>query len=239
MRFLSNFLEVVMPVHFKHLDSGKIDTTESFFSNLFLRGRIDSGRESNEGYDLIFEEGRNKEWCERHWKEIKANEMKYDEDVNQYITLTLAELANPKSLAFQSQYTVGIDDDVGQIAMSLREQIKTYFLYKINADFLLLSLGLFRPDTNILGDAYFDKGESYYFSAANNLKAVKGGRSGMSDVLEKMSGGFGKYVEILRTMKNSADNFLSFNFKFSQAEMQDLESVLSQAAKSKKDSGLS
>jgi len=228
-----------MPVHFKHLDSGKIDTTESFFSNLFLRGRIDSGMESNEGYDLIFEEGRNEEWCERHWKEIKANEMKYDEDVNQYITLILAELANPKSLAFQNQYTVGIDADVGQIAVSLREQIKTYFLYKINADFLLLSLGLFRPDTNILGAAYFDKGESYYFSAASNLKAVKGGRSGMSDVLEKMSGGFGKYVEILRTMKNSADNFLSFNFKFSQAEMQDLESVLSQATQNKKDSGLS
>ncbi len=228
-----------MPVHFKHLDSGKIDTTESFFSNLFLRGRIDSGKESNEGYDLILEEGRSEEWCEQHWKEIKANEMKYDEDVNQYITLTLAELVNPKSLAFANQYTVGIDDDVGQIAVSLPEQIKTYFLYKINADFLLLNLGLFRPDTNILGEAYFDKGESYYSSAASNLKAVKGGRSEMSDVLEKLSGGFGKYVEILRTMKNSADNFLSFNFKFSQAEMGELEATLSQAAQKRKDSGLS
>jgi hypothetical protein len=228
-----------MPVHFKHMDSGKIDTTESFFSNLFLRGRIDSGKESNEGYDLIHEEGRSEEWCEQHWKEIKANEMKYDEDVNQYITLTLAELVNPKSLAFANQYTVGIDDDVGQIAVSLPEQIKTYFLYKINADFLLLNLGLFRPDTNILGDAYFDKGESYYSSAATNLKAVKGGRSGMSDVLEKLSGGFGKYVEILRTMKNSADNFLSFNFKFSNAEMHDMEATLSLAARMRKDSGLS
>ena len=228
-----------MPVHFKHLDNGKIDTTESFFSNQFLRARIDSGKESNEGYDLILEEGRNDEWCEQHWKEIKANELKYDEDVNQYITLTLAELANPKSLAFANQYTVGIDDDVGQIAVSLPEQIKTYFLYKVNADFLLLNLGLFRPDTNILGEAYFDKGESYYFSAASNLKAVKGGRSGMSDVLEKLAGGFGKYVEILRYMKNSADNFLSFNFKFSKTEMQDLEATLSRAAQERKDSGLS
>ncbi len=228
-----------MPVHFKHLDSGNTDTTESFFSNLFLRGRINSGNESNEGYDLILEEGRNEEWCEQHWKEIKANEMKYDEDVNQYITLTLADLVNPKSLTFANQYTVGIDDDVGKIAVSLPEQIKTYFLYKINADFLLLNLGLFRPDSNILGDAYFDKGESYYFSAASNLKAVKGGRSGMSDVLEKLSGGFGKYVEILRTMKNSADNYLSFNFKFSQAEMQELQTSLSQTVQKKKDSGLS
>jgi hypothetical protein len=228
-----------MPVHFKHLDTGKTDTTESFFSNQFLRARIDSGKESNEGYDLIFEEGRNEEWCEQHWKEIKANEMKYDEDVNQYISLTLADIANPSSLAFANQYTVGIDDDVGQIAVSLRETIKTYFLYKINADFLLLNLGLFRPDTNILGEAYFDKGESYYFAAASNLKAVRGGRSGMSDVLEKLSGGFGKYVEILRTMKNSADNFLSFNFKFSKDEMQSLEATLSQAARKNQDTGLS
>jgi len=228
-----------MPVRFKHLDSGKIDTTESFFSNQFLRGRIDSGKESNAGYDLIFEEGRNEEWCDKHWKEIKANEMKYDEDVNQYISLTLADLANPKSLAFANQYTVGIDADVGQIAVSLPEQIKTYFLYKINADFLLLNLGLFRSDTNILGEAYFDKGESYYFSAASNLKAARGGRSGMSDVLEKLSGGFGKYVEILRTMKNSADNYLSFNFKFSQAEMQDLEATLGRETQKKQDTGLS
>ena len=42
-----------MPVHFKHLDSGKIDTTESYFSDQFLRGRINSGKESNEGYDPI------------------------------------------------------------------------------------------------------------------------------------------------------------------------------------------
>ena len=228
-----------MPVHFKHLDSGKIDTTESFFSDQFLRSRINSGVESNEDYDPILAEGRNDEWCDQHWKDVKANELKYDEDVNQYITLTLADLANPKSLAFANQYTVGIDDDVGQIAVTLPEQIKTYFLYKINADFLLLNLGLFRPDTNILGEAYFDKGESYYFSAASNLKAVRGGRSGMSDVLEKLAGGFGKYVEILRYMKNSADNFLSFNFKFSKAEMQDLEAALSKAARERKDSGLS
>jgi len=228
-----------MPVHFKHLDSGKIDTTESFFSDQFLRSRINSGVESNEDYDPILAEGRNDEWCDQHWKDVKANELKYDEDVNQYITLTLADLANPKSLAFANQYTVGIDDDVGQIAVTLPEQIKTYFLYKINADFLLLSLGLFRPDTNILGEAYFDKGESYYFSAASNLKAVRGGRSGMSDVLEKLAGGFGKYVEILRYMKNSADNFLSFNFKFSKAEMKSLEAALSKAARERKDSGLS
>jgi len=226
-----------MPVHFTHLDTGKIDTTESFFSDQFLRSRINSGKESNEGFDLIFDEGRDEAWRDRNWKEVKANEMKYDEDVNHYITLTLADLANPKSLAFANQYTVGIDADAGQIADSLEEKFKKYFLYKINADFLLLNLGLFNPDTNLLGETYFDKGESYYFCAASSLKAVKGGRSGMSDVLEKLSGGFGKYVEILRYMKNSADNFLSFNLKFSKREMEDLEEALSVEMRKRKDSG--
>ena len=102
-----------MPVHFKHLDSGKVDTTESFFSDQFLRSRINSGEESNADYDPILAEGRSDEWCEQHWKDVKANELKYDEDVNQYITLTLGDLANPKSLEFANHYTVGIDDDVG------------------------------------------------------------------------------------------------------------------------------
>ncbi|MFQ5444281.1 MAG: hypothetical protein ACE5EK_06645 [Nitrospinales bacterium] len=226
-----------MPVQFQHLDTGRIDTTESYFSDQFLKGRINSGQESNRGFDPIFDEGREEEWQDRNWKEVKANEMKYDEDVNHYITLTLADLVNPKSLAFANQYTVSIDADVGQIAASLEETFKKYFLYKINADFLLLNLGLFHPETNILGETYFDKGESYYFCAASSLKEVKGGRSGMSDVLEKLAGGFGKYVEILRYMKNSADNFLSFNFKFSKREMANLEETLNLEIRNRKDSG--
>ena len=53
----------------------------------------------------------------------------------------------------------GIDSDVGQIAVNLEEKSKKYYLYKINAGFLLLNQGLFHSDTNILGDAYSDKGD--------------------------------------------------------------------------------
>jgi hypothetical protein len=226
-----------MPVQFTHLDTGKIDTTESFFSDQFLRSRINSGQESNQGFDPIFDEGRDDEWRDQNWKEIKANEMKYDEDVNHYITLALADLTNPKSLALANQYTIGIDADAGQLAASLEEKFKKYFLYKVNADFLLFNLGLFNPDSNLLGETYFDKGESYYFSAASSLKEMRGGRSEMSDVLEKLSIRFGKYVEILRFMKNSADNFLSFNCKFSHREMANLEETLSFEVRKRKNSG--
>ena len=88
-----------------------------------------------------------------------------------------------------------------------------------SADFLLFHLGLFSPKSNILGGKYFDKGGWYYSSAACSLKHAWGGRSGLSDVLEKLSLKFGKYVKILRYMKNRSSNYFSFHFKFSGEEI--------------------
>lgn len=223
-----------MPVPFIHLDSGKVETTESFFSDLFLRARVSSGLGSSEGYDPIFSEGRSEQWRQDHWKEIRANELKYDEDVNQYIILTLACLTDPRFLKTVNPLLVGIDSDAGRMAANLEEKGRKYFIYRANADFLLLNLGLFRPDTNILGDAYFDKGGTYYRSAAHTLKSFHGGADGLSDVLEKLAIGFGKYVTLLRTMKNSADNFLSFHFKLSPQDMTDLQEAIASGARNRK-----
>lgn len=226
-----------MASRFTHLDSGKIETTESFFSNQFLQARINSGNASNEGYDPILEEGRDERWMEAHWKDVKVNSLKYDEDVNQYITLTLTDMVNPKSLAAHNERIVDLQADAGRKAVDCGQSAKKYLVYRTNADFLLLLLGLFHPNTGILGTAYFDKGGAYYFSAATSLKEMRGGRSGLSDVLEKLSNGFGKYVEILRTLKQSADNYLSFHHRFSPAEMATLEQTLTREARKRERSG--
>tara|TARA_Y100001001_G_C7903673_1_gene272577 strand:- start:9 stop:284 length:276 start_codon:yes stop_codon:yes gene_type:complete len=91
---------------------------------------------------------------------------------------------------------------------------------------------LFSPQSNILGDKYFDKGGWYYRSAACSLKHARGGRSGLSDVLEKLSLKFGKYVEILRYMKNRSSNYFSFHFKFSEEEIARFQKQLSKESKS-------
>jgi hypothetical protein len=95
---------------------------------------------------------------------------------------------------------------------------------------------LLRSDTNILGDTYVDKGEFYYSSAASSLKEVLGGRSTLSDTMEKLSHQFVKYVKILRHMKNSDSNFLSFNFKFSKLEIKKLEKTITRELAFKKKS---
>ena len=221
---------------FTHLDTGDIETTESFFSNRFLKARIESGYPSNEGLDFIFEENRSSEWQEKHWKQAKDNQLKYDEDVNQYITLILSDLVKGRSQTLINKYIVSMDADAGQTVVEASERSKKFIVYRINADYFLLNLGLLRSDTNILGDAYIDKGGFYYSSAASSLKEGLGGRSTLSDTMEKLSHQFVKYVRILRYMKNSDSNFLSFNFKLSKLEIKKLESTLTEEFAVKKSS---
>ena len=221
-----------MPVHFTFIESMETDTTESFFSERFLRARIDDNKPSSKKYDPILEEGRSETWIQSHEKEIKQNDLEYEEDVNQYITLMLAEMVNPKTTGLTNQYLVGTDSDAGQIAIDLKLESQKYQVFRTNADFLLFHLGLFSPQSNILGDKYFDKGGWYYRSAACSLKHARGGRSGLSDVLEKLSLKFGKYVEILRYMKNRYSNYFSFHFKFSEEEIARFQKQLSKESKS-------
>ena len=221
---------------FTHLDTGDIETTESFFSNRFLKARIESEHPSNEGLDLILEKNRSAEWQEKHWKQAKDNQLKYDEDVNQYITLTLSDLVKGRSQTLINKYIVSMDADAGQSVVEASERSKKFIVYRINADYFLLNLGLLRSDTNILGDAYLDKGGFYYSSAASSLKEVLGGRSTLSDTMEKLSRQFVKYVRILRHMKNSDSNFFSFNFKLSKLEIKKLERTLTEELAAKKNS---
>jgi len=221
---------------FTHLDTGDIETTESFFSNRFLKARIESEHPSNEGLNLILEENRSAEWQEKHWKQAKDNQLKYDEDVNQYITLTLSDLVKGRSQTLINKYIVSMDADAGQSVVEASERSKKFIVYRINADYFLLNLGLLRSDTNILGDAYLDKGGFYYSSAASSLKEVLGGRSTLSDTMEKLSRQFVKYVRILRHMKNSDSNFFSFNFKLSKLEIKKLERTLTEELAAKKNS---
>ena len=141
-------------------------------------------------------------------------------------------MADPDILPLINKYLVSLESDIGQEAVSFDDRAKKYLAYKVNADFLLLNLGLLNPDSNLLGNAYFDKGETYYYSAASSLKAIKGGRSGLSDVMEKLSERFGKYVEILRAMKNRHENYFSFHVRIPGGELKRFEHELSvEAAK--------
>ena len=135
-------------------------------------------------------------------------------------------MVNPKSVS-NSSYLVNTSSDAGQLATRFENASDVYRVFRINADFLLFHLGLFSQNSNILGETYFDKGGAYYNSAASSLKRARGGSSGLSDVLEKLALKFGKYVEILRFMKNKSSNYFSFHFQYTKEEMEEFQNQLS------------
>lgn len=85
---------------------GKTETTESFFSDRFLRARIDSGQESNRGY-IPEHEG------------SKSNDRLFEEDVNTYIIHGLSSLFHPVTLKLMRRFVVHHYSYLGEIAAQM------------------------------------------------------------------------------------------------------------------------
>jgi hypothetical protein len=92
-------------------------------------------------------------------------------------------LVNPKPFT-DDHYLVNTSSDAMQLAINFERAYEVYRVFRVNADFLLLHLGLFSQNSNVLGDTYFDKGGAYYNSAASSLKQARDRRSRLSDVLK-------------------------------------------------------
>ncbi len=94
-----------------------------------------------------------------------------------------------------------------------------YTIYKTNADFLLISIGIFRnPDGLRPGskdalmkdneEVYVGRAKAYYQFAYSYSQAMFRKATAISEVLEKLSKGFEQYVEILSFMRGEYFNIL-------------------------------
>jgi hypothetical protein len=94
-----------------------------------------------------------------------------------------------------------------------------YTIYKTNADFLLVSIGIFknpdgtrpRQDDYVLTnneEAYMGRAKAYYQFAYSYSQSVFRKPTAVSDVLEKLSRGFEQYVQILSHMRGEYFNIL-------------------------------
>src|SRR6185436_10764355 len=84
-----------------------------------------------------------------------------------------------------------------------------YLIYKTNADFLLVSIGIFDNPTGQAAqrrlqpseEAYIGRGKTYYHFAYSYSQQMHRKNQGVSEVLEKLSVGFDKYIRILSHMR--------------------------------------
>ena len=162
---------------------------------------------------------------------LESNAGGYDEDVNVYLAGLLAAYLDPAYTQWSSPLISPFDTDIATMARSADER-RRYWIYKVNADHLMLMLGIFEPESPPasatpattpspappappathwpLGHArmYVGRGETYYELAASYGRALTRRQTAAIQVLEKLSGGFEGYVTILNHLRSHYFNLI-------------------------------
>jgi len=177
-----------------------------FMLNSFLRSRIKLGLESNETV--------------------------FDEDVNIYITHLLDAMA----YGLRSQYSGYLsmhDTDVALMAAHARNDRIKFEIYRQNADFLLIELGLFSESSSVTvhplrfwehEPGFYEKRTSSYYRFASLYAARAFGKnSALAEIMEKISNDLPKYLVLLRYVKSE---YMNLKRSFTEGEFYHLVKTL-------------
>ena len=146
---------------------------------------------------------------------LPSNQNGFDEDVNIY----LAHLLFAASLS-DYQETVGryLTTNVSEMAKLMEkndDRIVRYFIYKVNADHLMVHLGIFQDldrTRNVFSKSerqLFSMAQNYYHQAASYNRKIYRRQTAIGSVLEKLGNGFGHYQKVLQFARKEFFHFAS------------------------------
>lgn len=138
---------------------------------------------------------------------IPSNEKKFDEDVNIYLAHLLFASLLPDYQTLVSRYLSLNAMDLMEAVERQDDKVVRYFIYKVNADYLLVHLGVFNDLAS--GHRPFQKsekqfiemGESYYDHASQFNYQIYRKHTAVGEVLDKLSHSFGDYTRILHVIR--------------------------------------
>ena len=160
---------------------------------------------------------------------LVSNQDCYDEDVNVYLAHLLHSFINPEYVEQSKRFLSKYDTDVFRRLSNSTDARLKYQIYKTNADFLLVSIGIFdnpaiagasRTRMQPSEEAYIGRGKTYYHFAYTYSQQMHRKNAGVSEVLEKLSTGFEKYLRILSHMRGE---YLDLMKRLSDGEVYHLE----------------
>jgi len=160
---------------------------------------------------------------------LVSNQEFYDEDVNVYLAHLLHSFINPEYVEQSKKFLSKYDTDVFRRLQTSTDARLKYMIYKTNADFLLVSIGIFdnpmaaaaqRSKAQPAEEAFVGRGKTYYHFAYSYSQQMHRKNAGISDVLEKLSVGFDKYLRILSHMRGE---YLDLLKRLSAGEVYHLE----------------
>jgi hypothetical protein len=166
---------------------------------------------------------------------LESNAEGYDEDVNVYLAHLLESFSHPEYVEsarrFLSKYDVEVFE---RLANSSDARLK-YLIYKTNADFMLVSVGVFEQSPAVnqkkfppAEDASIGRGKAYYQFAYTYSQQLHKRGAAISEVLEKLSAGFEKYVKILSHLRGE---YFDLGSRFSSGEFYHLERSVDEEAR--------
>src|SRR5262245_35471369 len=130
-----------------------------------------------------------------------------DHDVNIYLAQLLSAYADPHYWMRVGNYIAAHDSVVFEKAQHSPSKRFRYSVYRINADHLLMSIGIFsnptgrrpdsRPQLRPSATSFVGRAKTYYDFASTYSQCVFGRSSAVTDVLGKLAVGFERYVRIL------------------------------------------
>jgi hypothetical protein len=159
-----------------------------------------------------------------------------EEDVNVYLAHLLQSFSDPVYLESAKPYLHRYDHEVfGRLSLSTDARLK-YKIYKTNADFLLVSIGVFdNPSQALLNqvpgwsassphgpteEATMGRGRTYYQFAYEYSQLLSQRHPAITEVLEKLARGFDRYTQILAHLRGE---YLDLVHQLSEGEIYHLE----------------
>jgi len=164
---------------------------------------------------------------------LLSNRDCYDEDVNVYLAHLLTSFMKPDYIEHAKKYLSKYDTEVFKRIANTTDARLKYTVYKTNADFLLVSVGIFEnpvtepdthPDWKPKEEAYIGRGKTYYHFAYSYSQRLFRKNAGIPEVLGKLSVGFEKYARILSHMRGE---YLNLVRRLSKGEVYHLERTIS------------
>lgn len=169
-----------------------------FFINHFLLSRIDS--------------------------DLPSDLAEYDEDVNVYTASLLSGIVSGREDLLRADLVSPRDADVFARVQESKDQRYRYRVYKANADFLYVSLGVFGEgapgndpvrQTEDETNRMTGRGKSYYQFASAYAERLYGPRAGITEVMDKLSRNFEAYTKVMTWMSGE---YLNLVHRLSEGE---------------------
>ncbi len=141
----------------------------------------------------------------------------FDEDVNVYLAHLLFAIALPEYHELAEPYLSAESSDVLQWVQSTDDRTIRYFIFKVNADHVLVHLAIFddlaaKPRNGLFERSdkhYLELGRLYYEQASSYHSRIYRKKTGVGDVLHKLARYFDIYSTLLRSVRRDYLHFVT------------------------------